>query len=468
MDMTRDDPEKLVERLIFEVLVDEDHDVIEELFVPSFDEPVPTIGGGLAESLAEVRASYEEFHEHVSISDVELLSVHASETEVLALWSGVTEYRETYRGIQPTGKSKRHHTLTRARLDGGRIASVQQLRDTLETIPPAARVAHTSALSMLDTGVVAVDNQGAVVHVNEVALEAVGSDRSAVLGEPVGDVFGDAVAILYPGESTELVLDDGRRVLEVTASPLRDERYGMDVGRFLLLHDITERKRRIQQLQVLNRVLRHNIRNEVNTVLAHAEHACERIEGDPEMVDRCLDTIMETGDRLAGLSETARQIQTALEPEGRTVTEQDLAAIGRRLVGRAREAYPAVTVDYDAPASLTVEATTSIQAGLWELLENACEHNDAESPTVSVGIERRGDATVLSIADDGPGVPDHELAVIETGEETPLEHGRGLGLWLANWTVGLSGGTLSFETNEPRGTVVRVEIPAAGPVGADS
>ena len=133
--MTTTDPEELVERLIFEVLVDEDHDVIGELFVPSFDEPVPTIGGGLAESLAEVRASYEEFHEHVSITDVELLSVHASETEVLARWSAVTEYRDTYRGIQPTGKSKRHHTLTRARIEDGRIASAQQLRDTLETIP---------------------------------------------------------------------------------------------------------------------------------------------------------------------------------------------------------------------------------------------------------------------------------------------------------------------------------------------
>lgn len=459
--MATNDPETLVERLIVEVLVGEDHDAIEEFFVPSFDEPVPTIGGGLAESVEEIRASYEEFHEHVSITDVEILSVHSSETEVMALWSGVTEYQDTYRGIQPTGKSKRHHTLTRAELEDGRISSVHYLRDTLETIPPAARVAHTSALSMLETGVVAVDNQGAIVHVNAVALEAVGRDRSAVLGADVGDVFGDAVAILYPGESTEVVLDEERRVFEVTASPLRDERYGVNVGRFLLLHDITERKRRIQQLQVLNRVFRHNIRNEVNTVIAHAEHACERVDADPEMVDRCLDTIVETSYRLASLSETARQIQTALEPEGRTVTEQDLAAIGRKLVTRARKEYPGVTVDYDAPEVLPVEATRSLQAGLWELLENACEHNDAESPSVAVGLERRGADARLRVADNGPGIPEHELAVIETGEETPLEHGLGLGLWLANWAVDLSGGTLSFEANEPRGSVVIVEVAAA-------
>lgn len=459
--MATNDPESLVKRFITEVLVNEDHDVIAELFVPSFDEPIPTIGGGLAESVDEVRASYMEFHEHVSITDVEILSVHASETEVLALWSGVTEYQDTYQGIQPTGKSKRHHTLTRAELDDGRISSIHHLRDTLETIPPAARVAHTSALSMLETGVVAVDNQGAIVHANAVALEAVGSDRSDVLGADVGDVFGDAVAILYPGESTEVVLDEVRRVFEVTASPLRDERYGVNVGRFLLLHDITDRKRRIQQLQVLNRVFRHNIRNQVNTILAHAEHACERVDTDPEEVDRCLDTIMETSHRLASLSETARQIQRALEPEGRTVTEQDLAAIGRRLVTRARAEYPGVTIDYDAPEVLTVEASMSLQAGLWELLENACEYNDAESPSVTVGLERRGDRAHLRIADNGPGIPEHEQAVIETGEETPLEHGSGLGFWLAHWVVDLSGGTLSFEPNEPRGSVVTVAVAPA-------
>jgi signal transduction histidine kinase len=457
--MATADPETLVRRFIEEVLVDEDHEVIDDLFVQSFDEPVPTIGGDLAEDLKELKAGYEEFHAHVSIRDVEIVSVLASAEEAMALWVGVTEYLEPYRGIQPTGKPKRHYTLTRVEVDNDRIANVREVRDTLATIPPAARAVHTSALAMLETGVVAVDNQGDIVHVNTAALEAVDRDREDVLGTPVADVYGDAVAILYPGETTEVTLGDGQAVFEAMASPLRDERYGVNVGRFLLLHDITERQRRIQQLQVLNRVLRHNIRNELNAVIAHAEHACEQVESDPELVGRCLDTIVETSYRLTSLSETARQIQTALEPEHRAVTEQDLASLGRRLVSRAREEYPDVTVEYDGPETMVVEATTSLQAGLWELVENACVHNDAAEPTVTVAVDRRDRATV-TIADNGPGIPEHERTVIEIGEETPLEHGLGLGLWLAHWTVEISGGMLSFETNEPRGSVVTVEVAA--------
>lgn len=458
--MATADPETLVRRFIEEVLVEENHEAIDDLFVQSFDEPVPTIGGNLAEGVDEMKASYEEFHAHISIRDVEIVSILASDEEAMALWEGVTEYLAPYRGIQPSGKPKRHQTLIRVEVDEGRIAAVREVRDTLATIPPASRAAHTSALAMLETGVVAVDNQGDIVHVNTAALEAVGRDREDVLGTPVADVYGDAVAILYPGETTEVAFDDSQAVFEVTASPLRDERYGVNVGRFLLFHDITERQRRIQQLQVLNRVLRHNIRNELNAVIAHAEHACERIEGDPDLVDRCLDTIIEMSYRLTGLSETARQIQTALEPEHRTVTEQDLASLSRRLVSRAHEEYPDVTVEYEGPEVLDVEATTSLQAGLWELVENACVHNDAPEPTVTVAVDRRGDRATVTIADNGPGIPEHERTVIEAGEESPLEHGQGLGLWLAHWTVEVSGGTLSFETNEPRGSVVTVEVAA--------
>jgi signal transduction histidine kinase len=64
----------------------------------------------------------------------------------------------------------------------------------------------------------------------------------------------------------------------------------------------------------------------------------------------------------------------------------------------------------------------------------------------------------VSVADDGPGIPDHERAVLTDGEETALEHGSGLGLWLVHWVVERSGGRLSFAENDPRGSVVRMDL----------
>lgn len=466
--MTDNDSNRVVERFVTEVLEEERHDVIPELFVESLSEPIPTIMGDVAESLEDITAAYEEYHQRVSISDVEFQAIHGSDSEVLALWSGETTYHEPFRGIRPSGKSKRHLQLTRVELDNGRIRRVQHLRDTLETMAPPARVAHTSALETLETGVVAVDQTGEVIHINSAALEVVGRDRGEVLGASVRDVFDDSVALLYPGETTEYSTPEGQRTFDIVASPLEDERYGVTVGRFLLLHDVTERKRRIQRLQVLNRVLRHNLRNTLNTVIGHATRLRESMENIPEELQGSLSSIIVAAERLISRGEKARQVQTALEPERRSATKQDLALLGRRIAGRAQEEYPEVAVAYDGPEAAFIEAASSLQTGLWAIVENACEHNDASEPQVQISVEQSGEHWILRIRDNGPGIPAQEIRVLEAGEETPLEHGSGLGLWLAYWVIGASNGRLTFHENERRGVIAKVELPATEANGSES
>jgi sensor histidine kinase regulating citrate/malate metabolism len=60
---------------------------------------------------------------------------------------------------------------------------------------------------------------------------------------------------------------------------------------------------------------------------------------------------------------------------------------------------------------------------------------------------------------DGPGIPEHQWAVITYGEETALAQSTGIGLWLIHWAVTALGGTLERTDNEPRGTTLRYRIP---------
>ena len=66
---------------------------------------------------------------------------------------------------------------------------------------------------------------------------------------------------------------------------------------------------------------------------------------------------------------------------------------------------------------------------------------------------RRGS---IAISDDGPGIPAVELESLAAGTETPLQHGRGLGLWQLRWGVDALGGALSFETDD--GTTVSITL----------
>ncbi|OYR82678.1 hypothetical protein DJ71_11565, partial [Halorubrum sp. E3] len=74
--------------------------------------------------------------------------------------------------------------------------------------------------------------------------------------------------------------------------------------------------------------------------------------------------------------------------------------------------------------------------------------------------EADGDARfVLTVEDDGPGIPDHEVDAVESGRETALEHGSGLGLWVVAWGAAAVGADVEYADREPRGTRVTVSVP---------
>ncbi|ERH01540.1 MAG: histidine kinase-, DNA gyrase B-, and HSP90-like ATPase [Halonotius sp. J07HN6] len=66
----------------------------------------------------------------------------------------------------------------------------------------------------------------------------------------------------------------------------------------------------------------------------------------------------------------------------------------------------------------------------------------------------------IVIADNGPGIPTQERNTIETGDETPLQHGTGLGLWLVYWAISLLGGDVRIDQSSS-GTRVTLTLPRA-------
>jgi signal transduction histidine kinase len=136
----------------------------------------------------------------------------------------------------------------------------------------------------------------------------------------------------------------------------------------------------------------------------------------------------------------------------------DIVAETADVVAGATTEFPEATVSLSGPESLYVRAVPEIRVAVRNLVENACIHNDG-TPSVEVRIESDADEALLSVVDDGPGIPDGEISVLESGEETTLEHGSGLGLWVTKWLVDRSDGSIEFQTDDPRGTVVSLRLP---------
>lgn len=138
--------------------------------------------------------------------------------------------------------------------------------DLLEVRP----VARDRLLEGLDDGVVVVGPYGHIVDFNSTADRVL---EGLSIGEPADRVFPSGV----PDEGGELVTetDGDRRVYRTRLTPLTDQR-GRLVGRIVHLDDITAVVEREQRIGVLNRILRHNVRNELNIVSGHLDLLAQR------------------------------------------------------------------------------------------------------------------------------------------------------------------------------------------------
>ena len=250
--------------------------------------------------------------------------------------------------------------------------------------------------------------------------------------------------------------------VEQTISPITNDED--DITHFVTLEsDVTTRRLREQQLEVLNRVLRHNLRNGTSVIDGRTTLLLDALDGDLRTHAKAIE---ERTASLSRLSEEAGTVRSLFDSDSPPDTVRDITQLLTDVVDEFSERYPDARLTVDIPDSIHARADSRLKTALSELLENAITHNDQSTPEIAVTTrpasdDQTGESTEIVIADNGPGIPDLEQKTIETGEETPLQHGTGLGLWIVYWTVSLYGGEVTLEENSPRGTRVVLNLPQA-------
>jgi len=340
-------------------------------------------------------------------------------------------------------------------LSAGFVVSTGRL---FEATPAAGTLGPETVLDDLADPVFVVDRQDRVVRLNDSAAETFDTSPEAAVTEPFAAVVGADVDEFAGGGCLELPAGGGTRHFEGAVAPVED-RHGRTPGRAVVVRDVTRRRLRGQRLTVLNRVLRHNLRNRMTSIIGRAELLTDADRDEDELAEG----ILTTADDLVTLGERAREVEQIMSVTPRAGEATRLATVVDSVVETVGAAFPAVAIRTDVDPTLTVPVDERIlEPVLRNLVENAAEHNDAETPTVDVAADvdpDRPDAVAVTVADNGPGIPERERAVIRDGEESPLEHGSGLGLWAVYWGVTRTGGDLSFVAEEPGGARVVVRLP---------
>ena len=310
---------------------------------------------------------------------------------------------------------------------------------------------------------------GTVVEVNDATLEFGGIERDEIAGRPFADAqwfdgaesaradARGAIERAADGEfvryETEVRGADGLATVDFSLKPVRDD--DGDVSMLVAEgRDITVRQQQRRHTQVLQRVMRHNMRNDLMKVRGWAQMMCE--EPDAERRAEHLETVEEILDKWEAMTEKTQEMRRILQPtSGREATTTPDSLIADA-VDPVREAHDDATVLTEVPDDW-IRAPATLAEAVAELVRNAVEAREDATVEVALTGPTDGWAEVV-VRDDGPGMPEMEADVLENGEETPLNHGQGLGLWMVRMIVTGAGGEASVESTAD-GTTVRLRLP---------
>ncbi|GAB6879586.1 hypothetical protein JCM17823_18600 [Halorubrum gandharaense] len=337
--------------------------------------------------------------------------------------------------------------------------------EMFERNPTTSRAAERTAIDDLTDPVLALALDRRIVRLNPAAESLLGVDAQTARDRPIDEFLEVTVE---PDVDAQLTVNSaaGRRTYAVSTARLTDPN-DTHVGYTVVLTDVTERERRRQQLEVFNRILRHNLRNDAGVVHGYAELLVEQVD-DPELAPM-VDAVERRSRALRSLGEKAATVDDLLG-EAKPTTAS-LAGLVQRAVDDVAEAYPDADVRVDAESDVTASfREAAVLAMVENLVENALEHHDGKGVEredggpwvrIRVGVDEtaEGRTATLSVSDDGPGVPDHEIEAVESGQETALEHGSGLGMWVVAWAADALGATVEYADRTPRGTTVTVRLP---------
>ncbi len=357
-------------------------------------------------------------------------------------------------------------------------AVVEERRRELETI-----------VETIPSGVVTLDASGVVLQSNRAFAALMGlKEGTSLAGENIdsilpADCAEDLAGVMRRGNrmgaaSTEVELHARGRILHLAITSARLELGDGKTGSVLVVEDTTELLRAQRQLawkEVAQQVA-HEIKNPLTPIALSAERIGRHLDrgqpDSPNIIRKCSEVILGCVGTLRTLVDQFSALAQFPAPQPRPcdmnqIVEEALALFGGRLDGITVQpdldpGLPAVLVDPEA-----------IRRALANLIDNAAEAMQGSLLRVlgvQTALSEDGAAVEVTVSDTGPGLTDEIRERLFLPFYSTKHRGTGLGLSIAAKIVQEHGGSISAESNSPKGArfLLRIPLmePAAQPVAA--
>jgi two-component sensor histidine kinase/PAS domain-containing protein len=377
------------------------------------------------------------------------------------------------RGDRVVGVVTRHTNLTGGRTPSRLELTYRELADSIlrmvstgEFPSPSSPTGMRRGAPRVGDGVIHLDAEGVVRYASPNAVSAV--HRMGHIGDVIGEVLAKIVADLAAGgaqhvdESLAVVVmgraswrtevETASATVTMRAIPITNA--GVRTGAMLLVRDVSELRRREQELLTKDATIReihHRVKNNLQTVAALLRLQARRMPEDNARL-----ALEEAVRRVATIALVHETLSAGFDE---TVNFDEIALRGlRAVVEVARREHQVESQFTGSFGRVRAEDATALAMIISELVQNAVEHGLSDRDgTVSVTVDRQpredGDELTVTVLDDGRGLPAGFRPVL-----------AGLGTRIVTSFVQDLRGRIRWENAEPAGTKVEF-VATLRPVG---
>jgi len=335
--------------------------------------------------------------------------------------------------------------------------------------------------------IITTDLEGRVATINPAGSRLLGYEPGELVGRPVGEVWQEpelrqmlmrriVAEEAVNNHPATLVAKDGRRV-EITLSLARlKDSQGRVLGTVGISRDVTEENRLKRQLIETERLaaigqtvagLAHCIKNILFGLKGGAYLVDSGLErGLPQRVQEGWQTVQACIGRISDLSldmlsYTKERVPTPrpTDPAGlvETALEMVRPAAAQAGVELAAQCEPGPELPLDP------DLLTRVLLNLLTNAVDACHEKDypaGQRPLVRVAARRRPDRLLLTVADNGVGMPPEVVERLFTRFfSTKQSRGTGLGLAVCQKLTAEHGGRIAVESTPGQGSVFTISLP---------
>ena len=334
-----------------------------------------------------------------------------------------------------------------------------------------------TVLQSITAGIISVDREGEVQLMNSSAQELL-LDRSgpAPVGLKLADIAPEIDALMRSGSASGLVHKSREGELLTLAVKLAPAAQGW----VITFEDITRQlldQRQAAWSDVARRIA-HEIKNPLTPIQLATERLNRRyrkqIEQDGELFDELTGTIIRQVGDLRKMVDEFSSFARLPKPVFR---QEDAVDLVRQAMFLQEVARPEIDYAFDAAKDIPPLACDRHQFGqvMTNLLKNAAEaieakRRDAEPDyrgRIAVEVAAEAEAVVVTVTDNGVGLPSHGTERLLEPYVTTREKGTGLGLAIVKKIVEEHAGDMTFAGNDEGGTSVTVRF-ARDPAAARS